>query len=111
MMRKIIIMLMILLATSTATFAARIPKDIQGYVENTFPKTNFRFDGVIILPDATTYLPLFPAEELDVEKLEIKRTYPENKTLDNKPEIVIFNNFKRNINSQIQKKATQKQKL
>ena len=91
-MRKIIIMLMILLATSTATFAARIPKDIQGYVENTFPKTNFRFDGVIILPDATTYLPLFPAEELDVEKLEIKRTYPENKTLDNKPEIVIFNN-------------------
>ena len=91
-MRKIIMMLMILLVTSTATFAARIPKDIQGYVENTFPKTNFRFDGVIILPDATTYLPLFPAEELDVEKLEIKRTYPENKTLDNKPEIVIFNN-------------------
>ncbi len=92
MMRKFIIMLMLLLATSTATFAARIPQDMQNYIENTFPKTNFRFDGVVILSDATAYLPLFPAEELEIEKVEIKKTYPENKTLKDKPEIVIFNN-------------------
>lgn len=91
-MRKILITLMLIIATSTATFAARIPKDMQGYVENAFPKTNFRFDGVVILPDATTYLPLFPADELEVEKIEIKKTYPENKTLKDKPEIIIFNN-------------------
>ena len=91
-MRKIIITLMLLLATSTATFAARIPKNMQSYIDNTFPKTNFRFDGVVILSDATTYIPLFPADEIEVEQVEIKRTYPENKSLKDKPEIVIFNN-------------------
>lgn len=91
-MRKILIGLAIILATSTATFAARIPNDMQKYIENTFQKTNFRFDGVIILSDATTYLPLFPANEIEVENIEIKKTFPENKTLKDKPEIVIFNN-------------------
>lgn len=92
MMRKLLLTLIMVLATSATVFAAKIPTEMQQYVENTFPKTNFRFDGVIILPDSTMYLPLFPAKAADIEKLEIKRTIPANKTLAQKPEIVIFNN-------------------
>lgn len=44
------------------------------------------------MPDNTLYLPLFPARIVDTDKLEIKTTYPANKTLAAKPNVVIFNN-------------------
>ena len=91
-MRKILFVLLLMIMTSTASFASKIPAELQTYVENTFPKTNFRFDGVIILPDTTIYLPLFPSKPIDVEELSIKSTIPANKTLAQKPEVVIFNN-------------------
>ena len=43
-MRKLIICLGILLMTSTTAFSAKIPDDIQQFIRNDFPKTNFRFD-------------------------------------------------------------------
>ena len=81
-----------MITTSTATFAAKIPENLQNYVEKTFPKTNFRFDGVIILPDTTMYLPLTPAKPVNIEELQVKSTIPAGKTLAQKPEAVIFNN-------------------
>ena len=54
-MRKFIICLGIFILSSTAAYAAKIPDNIQKFVSNDFPKTNFRFDGVIILPDNTIY--------------------------------------------------------
>ncbi len=71
---------------------AKIPDNIQKVISTDFPKTTFRFDGVIILPDNTIYLPLFPAKIINVEKVSIKQTYPSGKTLAAKPNIVIFNN-------------------
>lgn len=91
-MRKIIFILLLMIITSTASFAGKIPDDLQSAIENSFPKTNFRFDGVIILPDSTVYLPLFPAKPGDVEEIKVKTTIPAGKTLAQKPEIVIFNN-------------------
>lgn len=91
-MRKFLFILLLMAVTSTAVFAAKIPTDLQSYVEKSFPKTNFRFDGVIILPDSTVYLPLFPAKPLNVEEVSVKSTIPTGKTLAQKPEIVIFNN-------------------
>ncbi|CCY62185.1 40-residue YVTN family beta-propeller repeat protein [Clostridium sp. CAG:967] len=91
-MRKSLICLGIMLSLSAPVFAAQIPDNVRNFVSNDFPKTNFRFDGVIILPDNTLYLPLFPARIVDTDKLEIKTTYPSNKTLADKPNIVIFNN-------------------
>ncbi len=91
-MRKLILSVLSLLLAANISFAARIPSDLQNYVGNTFPKTDFRFDGVIILSDSTLYLPLFPAKPLEVEKIEIKSTIPANKKLSEKPDIVIFNN-------------------
>lgn len=91
-MRKLLICLGIVLMTSTASFAAQIPDDVQKFINNDFPKTNFRFDGVVILPDGTVYLPLFPSKFLNPENLSIKQTYPTGKTLASKPNIVILNN-------------------
>lgn len=91
-MRKFVICLGIFILTSTAASAAKIPDNVQQFISNDFPKTNFRFDGVIILPDNTIYLPLFPAKILNPETLAIKQTYPSGKTMAAKPNIVILNN-------------------
>lgn len=73
-------------------FAAKIPDNVQQFISNDFPKTTFRFDGVIILSDNTIYLPLFPARILTPETLAIKQTYPSGKKLADKPNVVILNN-------------------
>ena len=95
-MRKVL--LSICLLSSLIIFAPenaqaqKVPDKIENYVEKIFPKTNFRFDGVIILPDNTIYLPLFPAALDETDELEIKATIPANKPLSDKPDVVIFNN-------------------
>lgn len=77
---------------SVPAFATKIPDNVQKFVVKDFPNTTFRFDGVIILPDNTIYLPLLPAKIINPEKLEIKQTYPTGKTFASKPNIVILNN-------------------
>ena len=57
-MHKLIIVLALFLSTSSCSFAAQLPDSVKGLVKGTFPETNFRFDGVIILPDNTIYLPI-----------------------------------------------------
>lgn len=91
-MRKLIICLGIIFLTSAASFAAKIPDDVQDFISKDFPNTNFRFDGVVILPDNTFYLPLFPSKMPIVENLAIKQTYPSGKLLSSKPNVVILNN-------------------
>ena len=91
-MRKFILLLFLIFMSANISFAARIPTELQDYINTSFPKTEFRFDGVIILPDSTLYLPLFPAKPINVEKIEIKSTIPANKPLVQKPDAVIFNN-------------------
>ena len=90
-MRKILIVLALFLAAQ-GCFSAELPKDIKNIVMQNFPETNFRFDGVIILPDNTIYLPVIPAKIINPETLEISSTIPEGKTLSQKPDVVIFNN-------------------
>jgi len=77
---------------SSQAFAAKLPDDVVAYINKKVPKTDIRFDGVIILPDNTIYLPLFPSLFTDVDKLRIKKTFPDNKDLDQRPDIIIFNN-------------------
>ncbi len=91
-MRKLAILTFAFLLISMPAFAAKIPDNIKSFIENSYPKTDFRFDGVIILPDGTVYLPLLPAKIITPETLEIQSTYPQNKKLTDKPEIIIFNN-------------------
>jgi DNA-binding beta-propeller fold protein YncE len=82
----------ILLATTTTVLAAKLPEDVQEYITKTVPNTDIRFDGVVILPDNTIYLPLFPSLFSDVNTLKVKESFPANKELNQKPDILIFNN-------------------
>lgn len=91
-MRKLIIALSVAMALSSASFAGQLPQDLKGFVEKSFPKTDFRFDGVIILPDNTVYLPLMPAQFDKDREFTVKTTIPANRTFAQKPDAIIFNN-------------------
>ncbi len=73
-------------------FATTIPDNVQDFVKKSFPNTEFRFDGTIILPDNTIYLPLLPAKVIKPEQVQIRQTYPLGKNLSAKPDVVILNN-------------------
>ena len=91
-MRKFLVLLGIVLMFSTNAFAAKIPDDVKDYIDNKVPGTDVRFDGVIILPDNTVYLPLYPSLFSDVKKLSVKESFPAGKELNEKPDVIIFNN-------------------
>jgi len=91
-LRKFLLTLGALLISCSTVMAAKLPNDVQEYINKTVPGTDVRFDGVIILPDNTVYLPLFPSLFSDVTKLKVKESYPANQELNQKPEILIFNN-------------------
>lgn len=91
-MKKLILTLILILTTSTGAFAAKIPDNVKTVIKKDFAKTDFRFDGLITMPDGTIYLPLFPALVKKPEKLEITSTIPAKQTLAQKPDVVIFNN-------------------
>ena len=91
-MRKLLLMFGVLLISCSTALAAKIPDDVKAYIDKTVPHTDIRFDGVIILPDNTVYLPLYPSLFSDVKELKIKESYPTGKELNQKPDIIIFNN-------------------
>ena len=65
--------LVLCLTASGVSFAEQVPQNVQDFVNQTFPETNFRFDGVIVLPDNTMYLPIFPAKVENVDEVGIKQ--------------------------------------
>lgn len=92
MWKRIFGILFVFILTTTASFAAKLPADVQGYLKKNVPQVDIRFDGVIILPDGHIYLPLFPASFKKPETLEITETYPSGCTMADEPDVVIFNN-------------------
>ena len=91
-MRKFLILLGLVFITCSASFAAKIPDDVRNYIEKNVPGTDVRFDGVIILPDNTIYLPLFPSLFSDISEIKVKESSPANRELKQKPDMIIFNN-------------------
>ena len=91
-MRKIILILGLVLLSCTNAFAAKIPAEVQEYIKTSVPNTDIRFDGVVILPDNTIYLPLYPSLFSDIRELKVKESFPAKKELSDKPDIIIFNN-------------------
>ena len=91
-MKKLLLALFICIFSTVSAFAVEVSKNVQDFVNETFPQTNFRFDGAIILPDNTMYLPVFPSKEDTVDEIAIKETYPKNQTLKQKPDMIILNN-------------------
>lgn len=91
-MRKLLLLFVFLLISCTMSFAAKIPDDVRDYINKTVPNSDIRFDGVIILPDNTIYLPLYPSLFSDVNELKVKESIPANQELNQKPDVIIFNN-------------------
>ncbi len=91
-MRKLIIALSVAAALTSSAYATQLPQDLKDFVNKSFPKTDFRFDGVVILPDNTVYLPLIPAKFDKADALTVKATIPAGKTFVQKPDAVIFSN-------------------
>lgn len=91
-MRKILLLFLMLILTSLSAMATQLPDSVKTFVSKDFPKTVFRFDGVVILPDGTEYLPLIPAKIIDNPTVKIDKTYPANKQMGEKPNVIIFDN-------------------
>lgn len=91
-MKKIILTLILMFMTTTSAFAVKVPDNISVLVKKDFAKTDFRFDGLITLPDGTLYLPLYPALVKKPDTIEVRSTIPTGKTLADKPDVVILNN-------------------
>ena len=91
-MRKFLLLIVAIMMSVTQSLAVKFPDDVRNYINNTVPGVDIRFDGVIIFPDNTLYLPLYPSLFSDVKKIEIKETFPAGQKLTNKPDVVIFNN-------------------
>ena len=90
--KKILGIILGLMLTISAAFATKLPADVQTYLKKNVSGIDIRFDGVIIMPDGTVYLPLYPASFAKPETLEIAETFPQGLTINNKPEVIIFNN-------------------
>lgn len=91
-MKKILMAICLGILTCTSAFGAQVPESVQKFINKDFPNTNFRFDGAIILPDNTMYLPVFPAKTQDLKELNIKSSYPVNTQMKQKPDMIILNN-------------------
>lgn len=91
-MKKILLFLLILFIAVTPSFATKMPEDVVEYIEKTVPGTDIRFDGVVILPEGTIYLPLYPSLFSDINKLKIKESIPAGQGLGQRPDLIIFNN-------------------
>lgn len=91
-MRKILTAICLCFMICTTAFGAQVPESVQNFVNKDFPNTNFRFDGAIILPDNTMYLPVFPAKTQDLKEVSIKSSYPVNTAMKQKPDMIILNN-------------------
>ncbi len=91
-MRKLLLLIGILVTFAANSFAAKFPEDVKGYIEQNIPNADIRFDGVIIFPTNTVYLPLYPSLFTDIKSLDIKQTFPAGLNLNQEPDIVIFNN-------------------
>ena len=91
-MKKLILLLTVIFITSLNAFSTTLPVNVTNYIRTQVPNTSIRFDGLIMFPDKTTYLPIIPAIENPVSELETVYTYPAKSDLKKKAEIIVFNN-------------------
>ncbi len=90
--KSFICILMMLLLTSVPAGATQLPKEVKDYLIMQKKVPTVRFDGIIVYNENVMYIPVFPAYPETVETLAIKETYPKNLTMDQLPDMVLFNN-------------------
>ena len=91
-MKKILITLLLLIFGALNAFSTTLPVKLTRYIREQIPNVEIRFDGLVMYPDKTTYLPLIPAIENPVEDIQVVYSYPAKSDLKKKAEILVFNN-------------------
>lgn len=71
--------------------ASKLPDNVWKYVKSQLPSAQQRFDSVITVGDIM-YIPLYPPTDKKVDTLKVDYTYPANKSLKDRPEVILFNN-------------------
>lgn len=91
-MKKFVTALALLIGMSASVEATTLPINVENFVKEYFPQAQFRFDGVIILPDGTVYLPLIPSKLASDEPVTVTTSYPSGRKMPEKPDAVILSN-------------------
>ncbi len=78
--------------TCPNAYASKLPDDVWGYVKGQLPKATQRFDSVVVINNSVMYVPLYPAQRHDVDKIAVEYTYPKTSSIKNLPEVFILNN-------------------
>lgn len=84
--------LIFFMMTTIQAEASQLPKQIRDYLVSQKKVPTIRFDGVVTYGKDLMYLPVYPAFPAETESIKIAKTYPENKTTDDFPDVIIFNN-------------------
>ncbi len=92
MKAKVLLITLCMVLINQCAMASRLPDDFWNYIKKTVPNSTQRFDSLVVFPDGTTYIPLYPAQQAEEKDIKIEYTYPSNLSLNSKPEVVIFNN-------------------
>ena len=92
MIKKLFFLILTLFIFTGSVFAAKLPESVKNFITADFPATDFRFDGIIILPDNTIYLPVFPANMSKTQDIYIVKSVPEKAKFSQKPDIIVLNN-------------------
>ncbi len=90
--KPLILSIIIFIISSMAAQASQLPKEIKDFLFAQKKIPTVRFDGVITYNDNIMYIPIIPAYPKQVDKLEVVKTYPANKTMDSLPDVIVFNN-------------------
>lgn len=91
-MKKLLVIFGLFMALVLPANATKVPENVRNFVMEEYPETVFRFDGVVVLPDGTVYLPLIPSQFNTDEPVEIKYTIPAGKNLAMKPDAIVLSN-------------------
>ena len=77
-------------STAISAYATKIPDYILNTIKTELPQASVRFDGLVSLPDGTVYLPVLPSNPKKNPAGKIVSTYPADRKLSQKPEVVLF---------------------
>lgn len=88
--KKILCLAIAYLALTSSAFATKLPDNVLNTIKKEVPDIGVRFDGMITFPDKTVYLPVLPSQVNKSGKGEVAATYPANKKISDKPEVIVF---------------------
>jgi len=84
--------LMLSLGFMNNVLASKLPNDVWEYIKKSLPNAKQRFDSVVTISDDVMYIPLYPPSDKTVSSIQVEYTYPENKKINQLPEVVLLNN-------------------